>query len=162
MRQVVTLTLAVFLFASAALSQTTSGFVGTWRLLSAHHESETGQITDNLGSHPIGFLTYTAEGRMSVVITSSERKPLSVNDPKAAPAMERAQAFSTMVAYAGRYTVDGNRVTHHVEASWMPNQAGTDLVRFATLQGDHIVLRTTPMLLNGAQVVVELTWEKIK
>ena len=36
-------------------------------------------------------------------------------------------AFATMIAYAGTYTFTGDKVTHHVEASWMPNQTGTDL-----------------------------------
>jgi len=76
----------------------------------------------------------------------------------AAPNVEKAEAFATMVAYAGRYTFSGDKVVHHVEASWMPNQVGTDLVRFVTIPGNRLVLRTPPMLEGGQQVVTELTW----
>jgi len=162
MQQIAAVIVAALILQLAAFSQASSTFVGTWKLVSASTRTDTGQVTDTFGSDPKGFLTYTADGRMAVVITSSGRKPLSVNDPKAAPVAERAEAFSTMVAYAGRYTLEGNKVIHHVEASWVPNQAGTDLTRFATLQGDRIILRTTPMLLNGASSVVELTWERLK
>ena len=29
-------------------------------------------------------------------------------------------------AYAGKYTVEGNKVTHHVEASWRPDWIGPE------------------------------------
>lgn len=57
-----------------------------------------------LGEHPSGLLTCTANGRMIAIISDYGRKPLSVADRVAAPADERAQAYSTLMAYAGRYT----------------------------------------------------------
>jgi len=72
-----------------------------------------------MGQKPIASSLY-ADGRMSVVITAETRKPLSVNDRIAAPADERAEAFSTVIAYAGRYTLPMTKLVHHVEASWMP------------------------------------------
>jgi hypothetical protein len=115
-----------------------------------------------MGLKPTGFITYTPEGRMSVVITTESRKPLSVSDFVSAPAEEQAEAFATMIAYAGRYTFTGDKVIHHVEASWMPNQVGTDLVRSAKLQGDRLILRTPPTLVAGAQTTTELVWERLK
>jgi hypothetical protein len=99
---------------------------------------------------------------MSVVITAEARKPLSINDFVSAPAEERAQAFATMIAYAGRYTFTGDKVIHHVEASWMPNRVGTDLVRSVKLQADRLILRTPPTLVAGAQTTTELVWERMK
>jgi len=43
----------------------------------------------------------------------------------------------------------------------MPNQVGTDLVRFVKLQGDRLVLRTPPMMDGGQQRVTELIWKRI-
>jgi len=122
-----------------------------WKLLSFTSTTDKGEVKSLMGQKPIGFITYTPDGRMSVVITAETRKPLSVNDRIAAPADERAEAFSTVIAYAGRYTFTGDKIVHHVEASWMPNQVGTDMVRSVKLEGDRLTLRTTPILQGGAQ-----------
>jgi hypothetical protein len=44
----------------------------------------------------------------------------------------------------------------------MPNQVGTDLVRFVKLDGDRLTLRTTPILQAGAQTTTDLVWERLK
>ncbi len=143
----------------ASAAQTQSDVVGTWKAVSVVSTNDKGMVKD-FGKSPLGFITYTADGRMSVIITSSDRKPLSVNDPAAAPPEERAEAFATMVAYAGRYTFTGDKVVHHVEASAMPNQVGTDLVRSARLNGDRLTLRA-PMQAGGEQVVAEVVWQRL-
>ena len=155
-------TLAALTLPRAALAQSKDVLTGTWKLVSFTNTTDKGEVKFLMGQKPIGFSTYTPEGRMSVVITAEARKPLSVNDRFAAPAEERAEAFSTVIAYAGRYTFTGDKVTHHVEASWLPNYAGTDLVRFIKLQGDRLILRTPPMLQAGAQTTNEVVWERLK
>jgi hypothetical protein len=97
---------------------------------------------------------------MTAILASSGRQPLSVADPVAAPAAERAEAFASFTAYAGRYTFDGDRLTHHVEVSLFQNWAGADQIRFAKLQGRRLTLTAPPMTIGGEQLVVELTWER--
>src|SRR5882762_9289019 len=143
-------------------AQSKDTVVGTWKLVTATQTDSKGETKPAFGVKPTGFVTYTAEGRMMVIITTEGRKPLSVNDRIAAPATERAEAFATMVAYAGRYSFTGDKVVHHVEASFMPNQVGTDLVRLVKLQGDHLVLRTPPMMDGGQQTVAELIWKRMR
>jgi hypothetical protein len=135
--------------------------VGTWKLVTATQTDGKGETKPAFGLKPTGFVTYTADGRMMVIIPAEGRKALSVNGRIAAPATERAEAFATMVAYAGRYSFTGDKVVHHVEASWMPNQVGTDLLRFVKLHGDRLVLRTPPMMDGGQQRVTELIWERM-
>ena len=141
-------------------AQTPSAVVGNWRVVSVTTTNDKGVVQDPFGKNPVGFITYTADGRMSVLLTSSDRKPLSGDDRAAAPVAEKAEAFATMVAYAGRYTFTGDKVVHHVEASSMPNDVGTDLVRSATLDGDRLALRAT-MQSEGEQVVVEVVWQRL-
>jgi hypothetical protein len=155
-------TLAALPPPSAALAQSKDVLVGTWKLVSLTNTNDKGEVKFMMGQKPTGFITYTPDGRMSVVITAEARKPLSVNDRFAAPVEERAEAFSTVIAYAGRYTFTGDKIIHHVEASWLPNYAGTDLVRFVKLQGDRLILRTPPMLQAGAQTINEVVWERMK
>jgi hypothetical protein len=135
--------------------------IGTWRLVSAALTTLDGATRKLLGENPSGFLTYTGDGRMTAIVASSGRQPLSVADPAAAPAAEQAAAFATFTAYAGRYTFHGDRVIHHVEVSLFQNWAGTDQIRFAKLNGARLTLTAPPMSIGGEQLVVQLTWEQL-
>jgi CubicO group peptidase (beta-lactamase class C family) len=153
-----------FLAVPSLLSaQAKDALLGTWRLVSVSSSTHNGKVDNEVyGLHPKGLITYTADGRMSAIITNDGRKPLSVNDRLAAPSEERAQAFSTLVAYAGTYTFTGDKVIHHVEIDALPNRVGSDQVRFVTLQGDRLTLKTPPISRGGEQQVLELVWERLK
>ena len=115
-----------------------------------------------LGQNPSGLLTYTADGRMTVIISDDGRKPLSIADRVAAPAEERAQAYSTFMAYAGRYTFTCDKMVHHVEVASLQNWVNTDQTRFVTLQGDRMSVRNTPQLRAGVMITIESVWEGLK
>ena len=118
--------------------------VGTWRLVSVTTSSTDGATNDAVfGSSPTGLLTYTADGRMSAVISYGGRKPLSA-DRTRAPVSERADAFASFLAYAGRYSVAGNTVTHHVEVASFQNWVNTDLVRTVRHDRDRMTLERRP------------------
>lgn len=136
--------------------------VGTWKLVSAM-EITGGESRDAFGRDPTGFLTYTNDDRMIGMISHGERKPLSTPDYIGAPPAERAEAFATFLAYAGTYKLEGNRVIHHVEASWLENSVGTEQVRsIVKLEGDQLLLRTPPYLKGGRMVTAELLWQRLK
>jgi len=139
-----------------------NSIIGTWKLVSAVLTTLDGEPRKLFGDNPSGFLTYTDDGRMTAIVASSGREPLSVADPNAAPAAERAEAFSTFTAYAGRYTFHGDKVVHHVEVSLFQNWEGTDQVRFARMDGARLTLTTPPMSIGGEQLVVQLTWERFR
>ena len=110
--------------------------VGTWKLLSASLSTAGGERNDApFGPNPTGFLTYTREGRMSAMISYGGRKPLSVSDWSLAAVDEKAEAFGTFAAYAGRYTLMEDKVIHHVEISSLQNWVNTDLVRLISSKG---------------------------
>ena len=156
--------LVVMALPSNGIAQSKDALVGTWKLVSARDTPERGEVRDAFGRNPTGFLTYTADGRMMAIVTFDGRKPLSVPDYISAPSEERAAAFATLIAYAGTYTLTGDRVIHHVEAAWMQNYVKTDQVRFIVkLQGDRLTLRTPPFLKGGVQLAnQELVWERAK
>jgi len=155
------LTLLVFPFHGGAQSK--DALVGTWKLISATNTTEKGEvIEDAYGRNPTGFLTYTPDGRMMAIITWSGRKRPSIWP---APAQEQAEAFSTFLAYAGRYTFSSDRVIHHIEAAWRQDWVNTDQVRFIVkLQDNRATLRTPPFVsINGVRMAnQELGWERLK
>jgi hypothetical protein len=137
---------------------TKDDLVGTWQLVSATGISAAGERDETpFGANPSGFLTYTEDGRVSAVISYGGRKPLSgIPSPQ-----EQAEAFKTFLAYAGRYTLDGHQVTHHVEVSSIQNFVNRDLVRTVRFESDRIVLVAPPSPVNGKIQTVELVWQRL-
>ena len=138
----------------------TDKLVGTWKLLSASTTASTGERSETpYGVNPVGFLTYTDEGRITAMISHSGRKALfsGGGSPE-----EQAEAFKTFFGYAGRYTVTGDKVTHHVEISSIENYVGRDLVRYVKFHGDRITLVTPPTPVNGKTLIFELIWERLR
>lgn len=144
------------------ITQSQDSVVGTWRLVSASASTADGRLIDApFGLNPSGLVTYTPEGRMTTMISHGGRKPLSGNRISS-PASERAEAFATFFAYAGRYSVSGDKVTHHVEISSVQNWVNTDMVRVVKFEGDRITLRTPPLSVGGTIQTTDLVWERVK
>jgi Lipocalin-like domain len=138
----------------------TAPLVGTWLLEGVQATSADGTVDDApYGTDPSGYITYTSEGRMQVILSFSGRSLLS-SDWRASPPEERAEAFATSLSYAGRYIIVGERVTHHVEVSSDPNRVGTSIRRIFSLQGDRLVLKTPPTSVGGSAREFTLTWRK--
>lgn len=148
---------------SAAQPQCPVDIVGSWRLVSASSASKDGTRNDApYGRSPSGLLIYTADGRVSVIITDGDRQPLSVDDRAAAPLEERARAFSSLLAYAGRYSFSCDRVVHHVEVASVPNWVGTDFARGVKFEGSRLILSTPPRRVGGTFSSFQLVWERAK
>jgi hypothetical protein len=146
------------------LAQSKADLVGTWKLISATETTKKGEVRAAYGwQNQQGLLTYTADGRMMAITTKGGRKPLSVSDNIRAPVDERAEAFATMTAYAGSYTLKGDKVIHHIEVSSMPNAVNSDQVRLITnLKGNSLSLRILTMVNAGPQIAYrEFVWERI-
>jgi len=98
---------------------------------------------------------------MSTVISYGGRKPLSFGRTGPALQEEQAEAFKTFLAYAGRYTLSGEQMTHHVEVSSIQNFANKDLARSIRFEGDRITLTTPPTPVNGEIQTVALVWQRL-
>ena len=152
-----------FVFASAANGQCKDSVVGTWKLVSNTATTDKGEVNKAvLGQNPSGLLTYTSDGRMMAIISDDGRKPLSIADKVAAPAEERAQAYSTFMAYAGRYTFTCEKMVHHIEIASLQNWVNTDQTRFVRIEGNRLFVRNTPQLRGGVMVTIESVWERLK
>ncbi|NJL78816.1 MAG: lipocalin-like domain-containing protein [Richelia sp. RM2_1_2] len=142
--------------------------LGTWKLISITAIFPDGKIDkEAFGINPIGYITYTPEGKIMVIFSKSERPLLSGNSASplttaihSVPIEERSQAFSNFNSYAGSYTLDGNTVIHHVEIALIPNRVGKSLTRTFTLNENRITL-TTPLSKSDDTPKFELVWERI-
>jgi len=162
MRRGLLFLVSVVVLSSTMQAQCKDSVVGTWKLLSVSATTEKDDVDKPiLGQTPSGLLTYTAEGRMTAIISDAGRKPLSIADRVAAPAAERAEAYSTFMAYAGRYTFTCDKVVTHVEVASLQNWVNTDQTRFVTVQGNRMHVRNTPMLRAGNMVNIQSEWERL-
>jgi hypothetical protein len=149
-------------FSAGAFGHTNDKLVGTWKLVSASSTTSTGERSEiPYGPSPVGFLTYTGDGRVTALISYGGRKSLSFGGGTLAPLEEQAEAFKTFLAYAGRYTLSGDKVTHHIEISSIQNYVDKDLVRIVKFQGDQIILVTPPTPVNGKIQTLELIWHRL-
>ncbi len=98
---------------------------------------------------------------MTAMMSYGGRKRLSSSDFLSAPVDEQAEAFRTFIAYAGRYTLDGDKVIHHVEIASIQDWVNTDLIRSIKFEGERIVLATPPSLDGGKIQTFELIWQRL-
>lgn len=139
---------------------TEQSLVGTWRLLSFEVQDEDGSVTHPFGRDAVGFITYTADGRMAVQFGRADRARLAVGDWIAAPAGEIATAARDYFAYCGTYEVHDGTVVHRIELSLMPNWIGGEQTRLVALDGDTVTLTTPPTPVGGRQQVATLVWQR--
>lgn len=69
-----------------------------------------------------------------------------------------------LAAYAGAYSVDGNKVTPDIVAAWRPDWIGGDQVRYVQVDGNVLTVRTTPVVdtTNDRQRVNTPTFERVE
>ena len=134
---------------------------GTWHLVEWTVTVDD-TVTRPFGGKAEGLLTYTDDGRMWATLQRRDRGKLGTGTLAAATAEQRAAAAAGYLAYAGRYTLDDGRVTHHVEVSLFPDWVGDEQIRQIgwTDDGD-LVLSTLPeKTAAGRTVINRLRWRK--
>jgi hypothetical protein len=151
---------AVMLASASTRAADSDRVVGTWRLVSVVYEdAQTKERTPVLGEHPRGYQIATPEGRWLALVTADGR-PIPKSDE------DRANALRTMIAYSGRYRVEGDKVITKVEVAWNEAWVGGEQVRFLRFEGDDLLhIESPPMAhpnVNNKVVRVIVTWQRDK
>ena len=155
------LLLCAFLLVALPLHAADSGkIVGTWKLISVVYEdAQTKVRTPVLGEHPRGYQIATQEGRWIALVTADGR-PVPKTDE------DRAKALRTMIAYSGRYHVEGDKVITKVEIAWNEAWVGGEQIRFLRFEGDNLLHIESPPMphpnVNDRTVRVIVTWARDK
>ncbi|WP_020655771.1 alpha/beta fold hydrolase [Massilia niastensis] len=109
---------------------------GRWDIVSWEQLYDDGRRELPLGEQPSGFIRYLPDGDMVCMISRADRKPFAQGGQWHAPVEDKARAYDSMLSYAGRYHVEGDTITHSVEASLFPNWIGGVQKRRWALQDD--------------------------
>ena len=136
-----------------------SPLLGTWKLKSYVVTADTGETSTPYGEHPLGYLSYSADGRMQAIGTASGRiapRDLALTDE------ERGALYETMFAYAGTYSLETGKVTHHVDISWNEIWNGTDQVRSYEVNGTTLTITARAVdPASGREDRYVVVWEKV-
>jgi hypothetical protein len=101
--------LGIMLVAGTAQAQTTKDLIGCWSLQSVVIE-KLGQKFEPFGPNPIGQLTFTSDGHMSVIQMRSDLPEKASGEPT-------DKIVGTFIAYFGTYELQGKTVTLNIEGS---------------------------------------------
>jgi hypothetical protein len=119
---------------------------------SDHHRLET--VDHDRLERLITIPGMRTTGRMMSLLVSEGRKAPQTDE-------ERSIAYRSVVAYKGKYTVDGDKWTTRPDVAW--NEAWlTDQVRTFRLDGNKLTVETAPALNPnfGKVVRVILVWQR--
>jgi hypothetical protein len=139
-------------------------FVGTWRLADYEYRRSDGERLWPFGQSPVGVISYTGDGFMSVQIMDSERPIFVGGNRWSATLAEMAAAFESYLAYFGSYEVNCGEgcVTHHIQGSLFPEYTGTDQIRYFEFEEDRLILRTPPLPAGDQTITGRLVWKRAK
>jgi Lipocalin-like domain len=148
---------------SAEAAEAVSGLVGTWQITNySVLFLDTNESVRTMGEHPTGYIQYSPGGHMVVFLAAEDRKSPVGSAPTDA---EAARLYRTIFgAYAGTYTVDGNKLTHHIVTAWAPQRNGDDQIRYFELAGKSLIIKTAPLkdVTSGRPAVPTLVFERIE
>lgn len=135
--------------------------IGSWRLVAMEHRYADGRVRYPYGREAVGYILYTAEGRMSATIMGGARAPFGSEFRRGEGTGEKATAFESYLSYAGRYSFQRDRVIHHVETALIPDGVGTDLVRLAEFRDDQLILSTVPSTRGETTRTTVIIWQRV-
>jgi hypothetical protein len=122
----------------------------------------TNEISHPFAQSPKGLIQYSPGGHVIVFLqTSNPKQPVNAAYTDA----ERAETHrSIAAAYAGTYSIEGNKVVHHIIAAWRPEWIGTDQIRYFEISGNKLTIKTAPIKSprTGEDIVVTLTFERVE
>lgn len=138
-------------------------FIGAWRLAAFESRTSDGESLYPFGQDPIGIITYSASGHMSVHIMRTDRPQFKSGERAAATLDEIKAAFDGYVAYWGTYEVNDAEgfVVHRVEGSLYPNMVGTDQKRFFEFSGNRLILKPPPTRTSSGERTSRVVWERL-
>lgn len=88
--------------------------IGTWELVSYKvEEKETGNFINAMGPAPRGRVVFTPDGWVAFNLEGSNRLAATTD-------ADRSQLMKTLVAYIGRYRVEGDQWITSVQTAWAP------------------------------------------
>ena len=111
--------------------------LGGWELIGLRIVDDSGKVLSQPQARK-GQLLYTNDGCVAAFMSGDDGN----------------------VAYSGRFEVSGPRIVHRIQMSLDPKLIGTSQIRIARMEGDRLVLSSSPSILGGPGTSAELIWRR--
>jgi hypothetical protein len=92
-----------------------------------------------------------------MALTTAEHRTPGETEP------ERAALYASMLAYTGKYRVEGEEFITTVDASWNEKWNGTEQRRRFKIDGDTLIIESAPaasILFPGTVDFRKIVWER--
>ncbi len=126
---------------------TPASIQGSWSLLSFDIEKLEKSVAP-WGQNSRGLLIFAPPGHMSVSIN----RDLGQGDSDA------QRIFDSILFYSGTYRVEGSVVLNLVQNASNPSRIGKEMIRYASLDGDVLTLKTPQESFGTAT----LRWKRLQ
>ena len=160
MKSILALAVAISCVVCPGFSRAQDGaqLTGTWKLVAWSTKFDGGDAIEPYGSNPKGRLVLTPDRHWIIILTGANRKPAKTIEEKAA-------LLDSMIAYTGKFTVEGDKITTHVDASSNEIYTGAnqDQTRFFRIDGNKLIIQTPEIVSAvrpGQKAVGIITFER--
>lgn len=138
--------------------------IGAWKLDEFEITYSDGRPPSYpFGEDALGQLVYAADGQMSAVLSRTDRDALDISRLEtfsSASDAAKVAAFDSYLSYTGRWSLDGEEVTHEVELALVPNIIGRKQVRRARFDDGLLVLTYQIEARSGVTRHYQLRWKR--
>ena len=147
----------LLLLGSSAWADDAEKLLGNWKLVSFFTEDmQTKQRINVYGEQPTGAIGFTPAGRFFGFVAAEGRKAPQTPE-------EQAAAYRTIIAYTGKWRVEGDKFITKVDVAWNPAWVGTEQARFWRVEGDKLFLTSAPIPnpnVAGGMMIATVVWER--
>ena len=153
-------TLAALLMMSVVVPHVNAGdgatIVGSWKVTSYDIEFQnSGERRPSLGAQPHGYLIFAPQGRVMSYLEAEGRTAPKTDE-------ECVEAYGTMVAYTGKYRLEGNKLITNFDGASNVELVGTEQERRFDLKGNRLSVTTAwmPQRYDSRLTRLHLTFER--
>lgn len=134
--------------------------LGRWDIVSWLQLYDDGRRQAPLGETLEGFIRYVPDGDMICMIADAGRANFTSGGQWNASDADKAGAYGTMLAYAGRWRIEGETVVHEVALSLFPNWKGGEQRRQVRLDGDTLFIEARLEDGTAEARTAQLKWKR--
>lgn len=134
--------------------------VGAWTLQSfTERDIKSGALSHPMGQEPKATVIYTDSGHVATIFTATGRN--APDGPRPTDA-EAVHLFRTMVAFSGRYEINGSELIYYPDVTWNEAWNGTRQVRYFEMADELLRIRSEPAgsALVNALTEMNMTWRR--
>ena len=152
------LLVSLLAISSPVFAAESDALIGTWKLVSWQVIVDNEAPQNVFGSNPKGYLVLTREGR-SIVVTTADHRKGGMGDA------ERVALHKSMLAYSGKYRLEGHDFITLVDVSWNEDWNGTEQRRHFRIEGDKLFIESAAapsIVFPGKTDFRRIVWEREK